>query len=273
MISDVGHPAPVGALLRRWRTHRRVSQLELSSRTGVSTRHLSYIETGRAQPSRAMVLRLGDDLDVPLREQNHMLLTAGFAPEYSEHDFGAGALAGARTAVGEVLTAHLPYPALAVDGMWNVLDSNAAVAVLLEGVSPGLLAEVPLNALRLSLHPDGMAPRIRNLAQWRASVLGSLRRSATAKADGRMLALHDELAAYPGDDPGDRAAGTPEDRSGSADVYVPLRLQVGSVELSFLAIIATFGTARDVTLSEVAIESFFPADRATATYLRSLVVD
>lgn len=255
-------PIPFGALLRQWRTHRRVSQLDLSSEAAISTRHLSFVETGRSQPSRNMVIRIAEHLDVPLRDRNQLLLAAGFAPLYPEHDLDAPEMASARAAVREVLVAHEPYPALAVDRTWNVLDGNAAVEVLTQVVSPALLAERPLNALRLTLHPQGMAPHIGNLDQWRAFVLGALRRSAQARADAEMLALHDELAAYPHDGPDDAVMTT---QPGS--VYVPLLLQVGQTHLSFLAMIATFGTALDITLSELAIESFFPADAATAAYL------
>lgn len=255
-------PVPFGALLRQWRTHRRVSQLDLSNEAAVSTRHLSFVETGRSQPSRDMVIRIAEHLDVPLRERNRLLLAAGFAPLYPEHDLTAPEMASARAAIREVLAAHEPYPALAVDRTWNVLDVNSAVGVLTQVASPALLAEQPLNALRLTLHPDGMAPHIGNLSQWRAFVLGGLRRSAMARADGEMLALHDELAAYPHNDPSGALAPTPP-----RGVYVPLLLHVGETDLSFLAMIATFGTAVDITLSELAIESFLPADAATAAYL------
>ncbi|ULP49120.1 helix-turn-helix domain-containing protein [Mycolicibacter virginiensis] len=255
-------PVPFGALLRHWRTHRRVSQLDLSNEAAISTRHLSFVETGRSQPSRDMVLRIAEHLDVPLRDRNRLLLAAGFAPIYPEHSLTAPEMASARAAIREVLAAHEPYPALAVDRTWNVLDANTAIGVLTQVVSPALLAERPLNALRLTLHPEGMAPHIGNLSQWRAFVLGGLRRSAMARADDEMLALHDELAAFPHDDPGDPPTSTPP-----GTVYVPLRLRVGETDLSFLAMIATFGTAVDITLSELAIESFLPADAATAAYL------
>lgn len=254
---------PFGDLLRQWRQHRRVSQLALSSEADISTRHLSFVETGRSRPSRDMVLRLSEHLDLPLRDRNRMLLAAGFAPAYPENDFDSPNLAMARTAVREVLAAHDPYPALAVDRTWNVLDSNAAVSVLTQVVSPTLLADQPLNALRVTLHPDGMAPHIHNLGQWRAAVLGGLLRSAHARADAEMLALYHELAGYPCDDHVDDLA-----TSGPGSVHVPMLLRVGGTDLSFLAIIATFGTAVDITLSELAIESFFPADAATAAYLR-----
>ncbi|ORI13875.1 transcriptional regulator [Rhodococcus sp. 1163] len=256
-------PVPFGALLRQWRSHRRVSQLELSSKAEVSTRHLSFVETGRSQPSREMVLRMCVHLDVPLRERNRLLLAAGFAPVYPENDLASPQMEPARIAVREVLEAHLPYPAVAVDRTWNIVDANAAVVVLTQVVSPALLAQQPLNALRLTLHPDGVAPHITNLGQWRAAVLAALLRSAHARADTEMLALHDELLAYPGDESdSDQAVTDP------GAIYVPLKLRVGDTDLSFLAIIATFGTALDITLSELAIESFFPADTVTSDYLR-----
>ncbi|MCZ4076421.1 helix-turn-helix transcriptional regulator [Rhodococcus sp. H36-A4] len=256
-------PVTFGALLRQWRSHRRVSQLELSSKAEVSTRHLSFVETGRSQPSREMVLRMCVHLDVPLRERNRLLLAAGFAPVYPANDLASPQMEPARIAVREVLEAHSPYPAVAVDRTWNIVDANAAVAVLTQVVSPALLADQPLNALRLTLHPDGMAPHITNLGQWRAAVLAALLRSAHARADAEMLALHDELLTYPGGElDSDHAVTDP------GAVYVPLKLRVGDTDLSFLAIIATFGTALDITLSELAIESFFPADAVTSDYLR-----
>ncbi len=262
-MTTTATPVPFGALLRQWRSHRRVSQLELSSQAEVSTRHLSFVETGRSQPSREMVLKICEHLDVPLRERNRMLLAAGFAPVYPENDLDAPQMAAARIAVREVLEAHRPYPALAVDRAWNVVDTNPAVAVLTQVVSPALLADLPLNALRLTLHPDGMAPYITNLSQWRAAILHALLRNARARADADMLALHAELLSYPGGEPhSDRTATAP------GAIYVPLKLRIGETNLSFLAIIATFGTALDITLSELAIESFFPADPATAAYLR-----
>lgn len=265
MTTNTGTAASVsvGALLRQWRMHRRVSQLELSNEAAISTRHLSFVETGRSQPSRDMVLRIAEHLDVPLRDRNHLLMAAGFAPRYSENDLASPGMASARTAVREILAAHEPYPALAVDRTWNVIETNAAVGVLTQVVSPDLLAERPLNALRMTLHPEGMAPHIANLSQWRAFVLGGLRRSALAFADYEMLSLHDELAAYPHHGSDDRQ---PTDTDANP-VYVPLLVQVGDARLSFLAMMATFGTALDVTLSELVIETFLPADAATAAYL------
>lgn len=252
----------VGDLLRQWRSRRRTSQLDLSAETGVSTRHLSFVETGRSRPSSDLVLRLAEALDVPLRERNRLLLAAGYAPAYPEGSLDGAELAGARAAVREVLAAAEPYPALAVDRMWNVLDVNAGVRLLLDLVDPALLTG-PVNAIRLTLHPRGLAPLIQNLPQWRAAVLGNLRRSALARADTELLALHDEMAAYPCED------AAPAALADHGQVYVPLVLRAGDETLSFLAIIATFGTARDITLAELAIETFYPADPSTALWLRT----
>ncbi|PRZ41987.1 transcriptional regulator with XRE-family HTH domain [Antricoccus suffuscus] len=253
-------PKPVGALIKEWRQRRRISQLDLSIESGISTRHLSFVETGRSKPSSEMILKLSEFLGVPLRDRNHLLLAGGYAPAYAEHALDAPEMAAARGAVREVLQAHEPYPALAVDRMWNVVDVNASVDLLTRVASPHLL-EGQINALRLTLHPDGLAPHIVNHGQWRAHVLGGLRRSAEARADLEMLALYDELRDYPCDDPCD-GPGVP------GGIHVPFILRVDDRQLSFLAIIATFGTAVDITLSELAIESFFPADEDTAAYLR-----
>ena len=253
-------PKQVGALIKEWRQRRRISQLDLSIESGISTRHLSFVETGRSKPSSEMILKLSEFLNVPLRERNHLLLAGGYAPAYAEHPLDAPEMTAARSAVREVLKAHEPYPALAVDRMWNVVDANANVNTLMQVASPHLL-EGQVNALRLTLHPDGMAPHIVNHGQWRAHVLGGLRRSAEARGDVDMLALYDELRAYPCDD-------TYAETSTPGGVHVPFILRVDERQLSFLAIIATFGTALDITLSELAIESFFPADESTAAYLR-----
>jgi len=254
-------PKQVGQLIKEWRHRRRISQLDLSIEAGISTRHLSFVETGRSKPSSEMILKLSEFLSVPLRERNHLLLAGGYAPAYAEHALDAPEMAAARSAVREVLTAHEPYPALAVDRCWNIVDANGNVALLTRGAA-AYLRDGEVNALRLTLHPDGMAPYIVNHGQWRAHVLSALRRNAEARADVDMLALYEELRDYPCDD---RYAET--DVPGA--VHVPLILRVDDVQLSFLAIIATFGTALDITLSELAIESFFPADAATAAYLRN----
>lgn len=192
-------PKPVGALIKQWRQRRRISQLDLSIESGVSTRHLSFVETGRSKPSSEMILKLSEILNVPLRDRNHLLLAGGYAPAYAEHALDAPEMTAARSAVREVLKAHEPYPALAVDRMWNIVDANASVGMLTRVASPHLL-DGQVNALRLTLHPDGIAPYIVNHSQWRAHVLGGLRRSAEARADADMLALYDELRDYPCED-------------------------------------------------------------------------
>lgn len=252
---------PVGELLRRWRERRRLSQLDLALTAEISTRHLSFVETGRAKPSREMVLRLGEHLEVPLRERNQLLLAAGYAPVYAESPLDAPELAVAREAVRRVLRGHEPYPAVVVDRYWNLVDANASVALLTEGADPRLLTP-PANVLRLALHPDGMAPRVLNLGEWRADLLTRLRRQAEVTADPRLAELYDEVAAYPGD-PGD-AGGTVPARG---DIFVPLRLRHGDGELSFFSTVATFGTPVEITVSELVIESFYPADAATGDRL------
>jgi len=253
--------SPVGELLRQWRERRRISQLDLSIEADVSTRHLSFVETGRSQPSRDMVLRLADSLDVPLRERNHLLLAAGYAPVYGEASLSAPQMAAVRQAIRLVLEAHEPFPAVVVDRAWNLVDANAAVELLTAGADPRLL-EPPVNVLRLALHPDGVAPRIVNLGEWRAYLLARLRREIAVSADERLIELLDELREYPGDKPGIAVPG-------SGDVVVPLRIHTELGELRLLSTVATFGTPLDVTVAELSIESFFPANPETAEALRS----
>lgn len=250
----------LGDLLRTWRTRRRYSQLALSSETGISTRHISFVETGRSRPSSDMILRLAAALDVPTRVQNRMLLAGGFAPAFPERPLEHRDLEAARSAVREVLVAHEPYPALAVDRLWNIVDANAGVRALAALASPSLL-EGPVNALRLTLHPDGLAPHLVNLAQWREAVLAGLSRMAQAQGDVEMLALRDELAGY--EVPVASDARAPD----GGQVFVPLVVRVGDDVLTFLSIISTFGTPIDVTLSELAIETFVPADDTTRRWL------
>ena len=253
---------PVGELLRQWREQRRLSQLELSIQAGISTRHLSFVETGRSAPSRDMVLHLAEELELPLRERNHLLLAAGYAPVYRETSLDAPLMAPVRDAIRQVLAGHEPYPAVVVDRGWNLVDANATVALFLAGVAPWLV-EPPVNVLRVSLHPDGMAPRIANLGEWRAHLLGRLRRQVALTADPDLTKLADELAEYPCDQP------EPEvELPGPGDVVVPLRVRHDGGELAFISTVATFGTPLDVTVAELAIESFYPADPATADALR-----
>jgi transcriptional regulator with XRE-family HTH domain len=255
---------PVGGLLRGWRQRRRMSQLDLALEAEISTRHLSFIETGRARPSREMVLNLAERLDVPLRERNLLLNAAGYAPVFPERPFADPALEPARRAVELVLKGHEPYPALAVDRHWMLLAANGAVGALIASADPELLRP-PLNVLRLSLHPGGLAPRIANLAEWRAHLLERLRRQIEMTADPKLVALMGELAAYPA--PGEHDATSTPDYAG---VVVPLRLVTNGGTLSFFSTTTVFGTPVDVTLSELALESFFPADEATAEVLRRM---
>jgi len=249
----------VGEQLRGWRQRRRLSQLDLAGLADISSRHLSFVETGRSLPSRAMLLRLSDRLDVPLRERNALFIAAGYAPVYSERRMDDPSLEQARRAIELVLRGHEPYPALAVDRHWQLQAANRALAPLLAGVADELLAP-PVNVLRLSLHPDGVAPRILNLGQWRAHLLHRLGQQVLATGDAVLQALQAELAAYPAPDH--------DEVPDPGAVVVPLRLHTGLGELSFLSTTTVFGTPVEVTLSELAIESFFPADAATARILR-----
>ena len=242
--------ALVGDLLRDWRQRRRLSQLDLALEAGVSARHLSFLETGRSTPSRAMVLKLARELDVPLRERNRMLLAAGYAPAYGEKPLDAPEMGPLRRALDAVLRAHEPFPALVIDRWWDIVAANAAVAPLTVGVPVELFP----NVLRISLHPDGLAPRIENLAEWRAHLLGRLRRELTATGDPRLAELLAEAEAYPGGE------------AAPAEHAVAVPFRIGG--LSFLSTVATFGTAVDVTVAELSIEAFLPADDATAAYLR-----
>ncbi len=252
----------VGTLLRDWRQRRRLSQLDLALEAGVSTRHLSFVETGRSRPSPEMVLHLAEQLEVPLRERNQLLLAAGYAPQYGARSLEDADMSPIRDALGRVLTGHEPYPALAVDRDWNLVASNAALGPLLEGVSPELL-QPPVNCMRLALHPDGIAPRILNLGEWRGHLLHRLdRQIAATRAEG-LLALREELLTYPGPD-GD---GT---EPGSGEIMVELRLTSDEGELAFFSTVTTFGTAVDITVSELSIEAFFPADGRTAELLGAL---
>jgi len=253
---------PVGDLLREWRRHRRLSQLELACGADISTRHLSFVESGRSQPSRDMILHLAQYLDVPLRERNALLVAAGFAPVFRERALDDPALATARQAVDLLLKGLEPYPALAVDRYWHLVASNQATLRLLGGVAPELLAS-PVNVLRLSLHPAGLAPRIRNLVQWRAHLLHRLRQQIDASQDPQLIGLLRELQALPA------PAGAP-DTHVTSSIAVPLQLEVDGRVLSMLSTTTVFGTPVDITLAELALEAFVPADGETAERLRAL---
>jgi transcriptional regulator with XRE-family HTH domain len=254
---------PIGAHLRAWRQRRHRSQLDLALDAEISQRHLSFIESGRAMPSRDMVLRLAETLDVPLRERNALLLAAGFAPFYAERPLDDPALAAARDVVEAILRAHVPNPALAVDRHWTLISANEAVAPLMAGVTDPALLQPPVNVLRLGLHPDGMAPRIANLPEWRAHILDRLRRQAEISADTVLVEMAKELAALGGPV---WAVPGPVDH----DIAVPLELDTPQGRLSLLSTTTVFGTPTEVTLSELSIEAFYPADAATAERLRRL---
>jgi transcriptional regulator with XRE-family HTH domain len=254
----------VGQLLREWRSRRNVSQLRLASTAAVSARHLSFIETGRARPSREMVLHLAERLDVPLRERNALLLAAGYAPAFGERALDDVAFVPVREALERFLAAHMPYPALVLDRRFDLVLANDALGALTEGVAPWLL-EPPANALRATLHPDGLAPRIANLADWSAHLLHRLRREAAVTGDPALEELHAELVRYPGV----RAEPPPADSLAAAAVLLPLELRAGDRTLSFFSTVTTFGTPADVTLAELSVEAFYPANAETAAALRS----
>jgi transcriptional regulator with XRE-family HTH domain len=266
MASMLSTNRPVGDLLRDWRQHRRRSQLDVALDAGVSTRHISFVETGRSQPSREMLLHLAEHLDIPLRERNTLLVSAGYAPVYSQTSLDDPSMQVVREAVDLVLAGHEPYPALAVDRHWTLMTANRATGMLLSGIAEELL-QPPVNVLRVSLHPDGLAPRIVNLAEWRHHVLERLRQQIDATADPVLAALFDELRGYPGvDDHASDGAIASFQRYGG--LVVPVRIRSDGGILSFFSTTTVFGTATDVTLAELTIESFFPADEATAEALR-----
>ncbi|WP_119730364.1 MULTISPECIES: helix-turn-helix domain-containing protein [Thermomonospora] len=262
MTTSLGDVRPVGEQLRAWRQRRRLSQLELALEADVSTRHLSFVETGRSTPSREMLLRLAEHLDVPLRDRNLLLVAAGYAPVYAETPIEEPRMDTVRAALRKILTGHEPYPAVVVDRFWNLIDANAAAAFFMEGAAPHLL-EPPVNVLRLSMHPDGMARNIVNLGEWRAHMVDRVRRHVALTADESLAQLYRELRDYPvADDAGTFPAPT------GGEVLVPLRIRAGDRELSFFSTIATFGSPVDITLAELAIESFYPADETTTAFLR-----
>ncbi len=257
-------PAGAGPIIREWRTRRRMSQLDLAGEAEISQRHLSFIESGRSRPSRQMVLLIAERLGLPLRETNRLLLAAGHAPHFEERSIDDASLAPALDAVERVLAAHAPYPAFAVDRHWTLVRANAAASMLLSTVQDRALLEPPVNVLRLSLHPDGAAPSIVNFVEWRDHILERLHRLNIAVGDAKLIALERELRAYPA--PFRRHPPSP---GGYTPIAVPFRLRVGETVLSFITTVTVFGTPLDVTLSELAIESFFPADAATATFLKA----
>jgi transcriptional regulator with XRE-family HTH domain len=252
---------PVGNLLRNWRKRRHLSQLDLACEADISTRHLSFLETGRSQPSREMLLHLAAQLDIPLRERNSLLVAAGYAPVYRERPLEDPALQAACKIIDLVLTGHEPYPAVAVDRHWSLIASNRTVPLLIAGADASLL-KPPVNVLRLTLHPGGLAPRIANLAEWRSHILSRLHRQIDVSGDPVLAELFDELSSYPVS--GGRKTTLKTDYAG---VAVPFQFATEGGILSFLSTTTVFGTPVDITLSELALESFFPANSATADAL------
>lgn len=260
MFQDLGF----GDQLRDWRQRRRMSQLDLAGQADLSTRHLSFVETGRARPSREMVQRLSEALELPLRSRNTLLIAAGFAPSYPERPFAGTTSAATREVVQRILDCHMPFPALAVDRHWQLVAHNDAVPALMSGSSEELMAP-PVNVLRLSLHPDGLAPRIANLAEWKRHIIDRLRHQAAESGDPVLDELVEELRNYPAP-----ASETPAPASAEVAIAVPMILDSPLGPLSFLSTTTVFGTPAEVTLSELAIESFFPADAETGERLRDL---
>ncbi|MEV0119614.1 helix-turn-helix transcriptional regulator [Streptomyces sp. NPDC059037] len=255
----------VGPLLRGWRERRKVSQLELALRADSSARHISFIETGRSRPSEETLLRLADHLDVPMRDRNSLLLAAGYAPRFRQTPLDDPSMGPLREGLEQLLTGYEPYPALVVDATYDVITANRSLAMLLEGVPEHLLAP-PLNAMRLTLHPEGLAPRIRNLREWRGHLLHQMERQIALQRSDALRAVYEEVAAYPVADPGVDAF-----EAGTDVPYfaLPLRVEHDGHVLSFISSISTFNTPMDVTVAELAIETLLPADPATVKYLQT----
>ena len=254
--------APLGEQLREWRTRRRMSQMDLALDTEMSTRHLSFIETGRSKPSAAMLQRIADCLEVPHRARNALLLAAGYAPDFQERPLDSAEMTGMKAIVEHVLKGHEPYPALAVDRHWNMIAANDAIAILIEQISPELLTP-PVNVLRLALHPEGLAPQIVNYGMWRAHILHRLDLQIEASADPELAALRAEIAGY-------AVEANDNDVGAVSSIAVPLVLDTVAGRISFVSTVTIFGTPVDITLSELAIEAFFPADAESAALLQKL---
>lgn len=254
----------VGEQLRGWREKRRISQLDLALDADISTRHISFIETGRSRPSADMVELLARQLDIPLRARNQMLIAAGHAPRHAEHRLDDASLAEARYIIDHLLQGHEPYPALAVDRHWQMISSNNAVGLLLKEVAPELLKS-PINVLRVSLHPDGLGARIRNYEEWRHHILHRLDRQIAYTMDDELTDLREELASYTAP-----ACGRSRVDEIKPNIAIPLIIDSSVGALSFLSTTTIFGTPTDITLSEIAIEAFFPSDAETAGRLHAL---
>jgi transcriptional regulator with XRE-family HTH domain len=259
-VTKDGSPS-IGDHLRGWRERRHLSQLELSLRAEVSARHLSFVETGRAAPGRALILRLGEELQIPLRERNTLLVTAGFAPIFQHRRFDDPALDSVRAILDLAVEKQKPFPAYVIDRHWTVVASNAAVPELYEGVAPELIRS-PINVIRLMLDPRGMAPRIVNFAAWRTHLLSEIRRQLSLTADPFLEGLLREALTFPPgkDDEGDAANEGPA-------MLLEVETRLG--RLSFLGATTVFGTPADVTLEEIALEMLYPADAFTDKTVRT----
>src|SRR3990170_3096441 len=262
--TERAQPVHIGDHLREWRQRRHLSQLDLAGDAEISARHLSFVETGRAAPSREMVLKLAERLEVPLRERNVLLVAAGYAPAFPQRSLDDPALKAARSAIELVLKAHEPNPALAYDRHWNLVSANRMVMPLLAGIPQRLLGQ-PLNILRLAFHPEGLAARTVNLAEWCSHLLERLPRQCEATADPDLLKLYSELKAYP-----IPARSAP---LSSDNVAIPFKMRLDGETLSFFSTTMIFGTPVDVTLSELALETFFAADDLTAERLRIIAAN
>jgi transcriptional regulator with XRE-family HTH domain len=259
------HRRGVGPLLRDWRVRRRRSQLDLALDVGVSARHLSFVETGRSRPSPELVLAVADELEVPLRERNTLLLAAGYAPRYGETPLAADEMARVRAALQRMLDGHDPYPGVVIDRLWNVVLANRAAGLLTAGIPVALLGP-PLNVFRVCLHPDGLAARTRNFPEWSRYLLGQLHRLTVLTADPDVRALADEVATYPGLPPArDWRHTTPDE----PQLLVPVTVDAGAHDLSLFTTLTTFGTPQDITLAELAVELFYPADDASDALLHA----
>jgi transcriptional regulator with XRE-family HTH domain len=258
-------PGPVGHLIRQWRQRRRLSQLDLACDAEISTKHLSFLETGRAQPSLEMLLHLADRLAIPLRDRNVLLSAAGFTLTYQERSLDDQGFRLARDSVDFLLSMHEPNPALAVDRHWTMAAANKAVGHLIAGVDP-LLLTPPMNFIRLSLHPAGLAARIINLAEWRGHIIHRLRRQIDVTGDSVLADLVEEVRDYPMP-PAPSGRTRPPDNEIWA---VPIQLMTVHGPLAFFGTTTVFDTPVDITLSELMIESFFPADPITASVMRRL---
>jgi transcriptional regulator with XRE-family HTH domain len=263
----MGHPDEFGKLLRQWREHRRLSQLALADKTEISTRHLSFLETGRAAPSRDMIVRLAQELQIPLRQRNVLLTVGGYAEMYPERRLKDPGLQLVDEVVRTVLRGHEPNPALAVDSRWNIFEMNRSMRALIGDVALALL-EPPMNAMRLALHPDGLAPRILNFSAWRTHITGLIKQRADASADSELFALLSEVEGY------DHShMGMSSTAAAREDFAIPLQLATSKGNISLVTASLAFGLPSDVTVSELSIECLFPADKDSARILHDLVLD